>query len=299
MNRRNQLITALTMLLAFSMSSAGASIPDKKDSKTDPSYAKGLFREEAHPGFKYWLELNREGRVQRVSSQFPFKTNDKIRLHLTSSIDGYAYILLKSGSRGEKAVLFPDEKSGEDNRIFRGREYVLPADGFLTFDENPGKERLSLVLSKKPIDAVAFLDDTKEPITLIASAKDGSKDLIPTKIYVSYGVPHVNPIRDDKPVAETIKKEETTKTMIPTKHAVASADAPAASAGKSAPKKSKKTRTTTASRHKVAGKHSRTSPAIVEDTRTSSAPADEDEGVTTIVHKDAENLKVDVVLEHR
>ncbi|MFK9658423.1 DUF4384 domain-containing protein, partial [Escherichia coli] len=78
------------------------------------------------------------------------------------NIDGYAYIVLRSGSQGEKAQLFPDAEAKEDNQIKRGREIVLPQDGTLKFDANPGKEKLTLLISRKPIDTDAYMSDKKE-----------------------------------------------------------------------------------------------------------------------------------------
>ena len=109
--------------------------------------AKGLFfqqlekpHESLNTGLRYWIEMRRNGTTQRVSNKFQFKSGDSIRFHIRSNIDGYAYILLSSGSRGEREVLFPDEKAGEKNRVGAGHDYVLPQDGSLTFDENPGRK---------------------------------------------------------------------------------------------------------------------------------------------------------------
>lgn len=198
MSLRKYFSTALTLLVAASIQ--GASAEDYSD-------AKGMFFEQLekaekniNTGLQYWIELNRNGKVIRVSNKHQFMTNDKIRFHVTPNIDGFAYILLKSGSRGERAVLFPDAKQNEENRVKRGKEMVIPNDGYLTFDENPGTENLVLLLSRQPLDATAYLEETQETVMLAANM-DGSKDLIPTKIYVSYGVPHVNPIK--KPAEST------------------------------------------------------------------------------------------------
>src|SRR5581483_6148762 len=128
----------------------------------------------------------RDGKTQRVSNKFAFKSGDQIKFHVTSNIDGYAYILLKSGSRGESSVLFPDSSTTDNNRVQRGKDYVLPESDFLTFDENPGTEKLSLLLSRTPIDAQAYLSNPADAPTLIASAMTGSKDLIPQRVLVHY-----------------------------------------------------------------------------------------------------------------
>ncbi len=155
--------------------------------------AKGLFlaqlespEKSLNTGLQYWIELHRDGKTQRVSNKFAFKSGDQIKFHVTSNIDGYAYILLKSGSRGESSVLFPDASTTDNNRVQRGKDYVLPESDFLTFDENPGTEKLSLLLSRTPIDAQAYLSNPADAPTLIASAMTGSKDLIPQRVLVHY-----------------------------------------------------------------------------------------------------------------
>lgn len=157
--------------------------------------AKGLFLEQLdnpaqklNTGIQYWIELKREGQFLKVNNKYPFRSGDRIRFHVKANIDGYAYVLLTSGSRGEQSVLFPEPH--EDNKIVRGKDYALPSDGFLIFDEHPGVEKVSLVVSRLPMDATAYLRERNEQErTLVASAAPGSKDLIPSKILLSYTPP--------------------------------------------------------------------------------------------------------------
>lgn len=159
--------------------------------------AKGLFRDQMeqpdknlNTGLQYWIELHRSGKMSKVSNKYKFQNGDKIKFHVKSNINGYAYILLKSGSRGEQSVLFPDDSAGDENKVERGKDYILPEVGFLAFDENPGNEKVTLLLSRTPINAQAYLDQPSEAPTLIASAMTGSKDLIPQKVLVAYGNPN-------------------------------------------------------------------------------------------------------------
>jgi len=162
--------------------------------------AKGLFFEQLtkptqsiNLGLTYWIERVRKGKTDRVSNKTPFFSGDQIKFHVKSNIDGYAYILLKSGSRGEQSVLFPDEKSKEDNHIERGRDYELPADGLITFDKHPGTEQLTLLLSRQKLDASAYLAKPHEKATYIASSSVGSKDFVPVHVAVAFGAePDVN-----------------------------------------------------------------------------------------------------------
>lgn len=165
--------------------------------------AKGLYfeqleqpKQQLNTGLRYYIELVRDGKMQKVNNKVAFRSGDKIRFHVQSNIDGYAYILLKSGSKGDRSVLFPAPYRSEDNRVKRGHDYALPTQGMLAFDANPGLEKLSLLLSRTPLDATAYLN--QEETTLIACADigdgnplGGSKDLIPSKIIVAYTPPVV------------------------------------------------------------------------------------------------------------
>jgi hypothetical protein len=162
--------------------------------------AKGLYFDQLsqpkvnmNTGVQYWIELHRGSQVTRVNNKTAFRSGDRIAFHVRPNIDGYAYIILKSGSRGEHSVLFPDKKSQEENRVEAGHEFVLPSDGMLAFDKNPGTEKLSVVLSRTPIDAQAYLEGpTPNAAQLVASADvSGSKDLVPTQILVSYNAPGI------------------------------------------------------------------------------------------------------------
>ncbi len=154
--------------------------------------AKGLFYEQLeHPtaqmntGVQYWIELLRDGVTTEANNKSQFQSGDKIRFHVKPNIDGFAYILLKSGSRGEQAQLFPIASRKENNQINRGEEIILPSDGVLTFDSNPGTEKLSLIISRKKIDTEAYMSKDSSP-PRIAMSSSGSKDLIPNQVLVSY-----------------------------------------------------------------------------------------------------------------
>jgi hypothetical protein len=275
--------------------------------------AKGLFfqqlekpTENINTGLRYWIEMKRNGVTQRVSNKTQFRSGDSIRFHVRSNIDGYAYILLSNGSRGEHEVLFPDEKAGEKNRVGAGRDYVLPQDGALTFDENPGLEKLTLLLSRTPIDAQAYLAKPagEKELTLIASASDGAKDLVPARIYVAYSAPHSDgppPIllaaankhsqenKQDK--SEKTDKTDKTDKVVKTPKKVA----------KTEPKHTAPATTDTASATKTPS-----APAKHPITKNATAVAynaphnaRDDEGTTTVVSEKASGvLHVDVDLEH-
>ncbi len=239
--------------------------------------AKGLYFEQLqkpehtlNTGLRYWIELKRKDKTTQVSNKESFYSGDRIRFHVRPNIDGYAYILLRSGSRGEQNVLFPDTRTGEDNQVVHGRDYELPADGFLTFDQNPGTEKLTLLLSRKPIDAQAFLSKPNADPTMIASSDSGSKDLIPAKVLVVYAPPAE---RSGVPSQTSSPPKELVAESVPVQH-------------KSAPVKSKKPRIASAT----------------HEHGTPSAPREHpnEQGVVTVVKTDPKGvLFVDIALNHQ
>jgi len=155
--------------------------------------AKDLFyRQEASPtavlnnGVQYWIELNRAGQVSKVSNKFAFKSGDRIRIHVKSNIEAFAYIILKEGSSGEQSVLFPDERFHDINKFKASVDYPVPQEGYLAFDRTPGTEKLILLLSRQALDANKYLlDKTREHVT-IAAVTSGAKDLIPGSVVMAY-----------------------------------------------------------------------------------------------------------------
>lgn len=179
---------------------------------------KGLFFEQLdkpsqslNTGLRYWIELKHGTKITHVTNKHLFRSGDQIRFHVRPNIDGYAYILLKSGSRGERCVLFPDTKRSEDNHVEHGTDYTLPLDGYLTFDQNPGTETVSLLLARKQIDGEAYLKQPPEQPTVIASSQAGSKDLVPAKVLVVYSDPAT---RSNSESSGKQSAEHTTKQLV-------------------------------------------------------------------------------------
>jgi len=255
--------------------------------------AKGLYFDQLsqpkmnmNTGVQYWIELHRGSQVLRANNKTAFHSGDRIAFHLRPNIDGYAYIVLKSGSKGEQAVLFPDAKTQEENKVEAGKEFVLPSNGMLAFDKNPGTEKLSVVLSRTPIDAQAYLGEpSANSAQLVASADvTGSKDLVPTQVLVSYNAPGISSSSQrtashDSTVAAS-KSAKTGNTPSNASSAVSS------------------TTTATTTAHKPHGTKPGVHPtgtlASVDKSHASDA------SVVTVVYKDPSGvLAVDVSLMHR
>ncbi len=217
-SRKKRIVSLLIALAVAGLGTTAAMADGSGDG------AKGLFFEQLdspykslNTGVQYYIELHRDGHLSKVTNKFGFRNGDKIRFHVKSNVDGFAYILLKSGSRGEQSVLFPDQGSGDDNKVRRGEDYVIPSSGFLTFDDNPGTEKVSLLLSRTPIDAKAYLSGPKDSPTLIASAMTGAKDLIPQRVLVHYSEPAPTKIASLPPPEKRPEKVETKPQRKPTR----------------------------------------------------------------------------------
>jgi hypothetical protein len=117
--------------------------------------AKDLFYQQledgtpSNTGMSYWIELRRGKSMKKVDSRYAFKSGDRIKIHLTSNVDGHAHVVLLQGTTGSKAVLFPVKGKDASNFIRKGRDMALPSTSFLVFDAKPGKEKLRIAISRK------------------------------------------------------------------------------------------------------------------------------------------------------
>jgi hypothetical protein len=96
------------------------------------------------------LKRSPEGRYDEVDTDTVFRSGDKIRVSVESNDSGYLYIV-QQGSSKTWNLLFPNEDTENgSNHVQRNREYDLPGGGRFTFDEQPGNERMFIVLSRRP-----------------------------------------------------------------------------------------------------------------------------------------------------
>ena len=101
-------------------------------------------------GLKYTILKLEGANMVPVAPDAVFHTNDKIQFSIESNGPGYLYIVSR-GSSGEWQPMFPSEKiDGGDNHIEGFHDYVFPAGYRYSFDEQPGAERLFLILSRDP-----------------------------------------------------------------------------------------------------------------------------------------------------
>jgi Domain of unknown function (DUF4384) len=142
--RTKRLISILCSVVIAATAFAGPateSHPAKRASSRD-LYVDGS------PGTKVSIELNRNGNVSRVSPDTTFHSGDKVRFHFGVNFDGYVAVL-NEGSSGRHNLLFPF--AGANNAVHPTSDYVVPRNGWIVFDENPGREKVVFILSANPI----------------------------------------------------------------------------------------------------------------------------------------------------
>jgi len=96
------------------------------------------------------LKKTDDEQVVEVDAAGVFRAGDRIRVSVEVNDTAHLYIVNR-GSSGAWKVLFPSaEIEGGNNRVEAGRRYEIPAGYVFTFDEQPGVEKLFLVLSRQP-----------------------------------------------------------------------------------------------------------------------------------------------------
>ena len=121
-------------------------------------------------GLRYSLLLrDADGRYEEASPTAVFHSGDHIRLSVMANQPGYLYVI-EQGSTGNWSPIFPAAGSSQEvNRVEQGRVYQIPnGNGAFQFDQNPGQEKLFVVLSRNPIPD---LDSTIQGLKQPAAAK--------------------------------------------------------------------------------------------------------------------------------
>jgi acylglycerol lipase len=157
-----------------------------------------------HAGLSYWIEMSRGGKIFRCNNKTEFRSGDQIRFHVIPASDGYAYLVMVAGTSGKSVVLFPSPESGQDNYLKKGRDYAVPGGRWLQFDETPGIEKLSLLVSKQPMDVSPELFKKPLMTCYVSAERDGAKDIVPTRMKLSWDDPKPVALPDDFAAGEQI-----------------------------------------------------------------------------------------------
>jgi hypothetical protein len=94
------------------------------------------------------LERNRGGAVEQLPPDFVCDNGDLVRFRFKLSFDGYLYVANLATS-GKYSQLFPSSQA-TNNRVEKGREYVLPAGdtGWFRLDAPAGYEMVYWLVSR-------------------------------------------------------------------------------------------------------------------------------------------------------
>lgn len=148
-----KLLFGITMLLLF------GSLSDSLVAQT--ARARDLFIEKEQnaskgkSGVKFRILLKRGNQPERyVADNEPFYSGDKIKLAFDLNFSGHI-ALLNLGSSGKISLLFP--YTGTSSAVTAGStESLIPGNtnDWIKFDNQPGIEKIAVVFSTNPIEAV-------------------------------------------------------------------------------------------------------------------------------------------------
>ena len=107
-----------------------------------------------------------------------FRSGDKLKISLESNDTAHLYMVAR-GSSGTWSVLFPNpEVARGSNIVAPGRTYEMPSGGRIVFDEQPGTEKMFIVLSRRP---EPNLEELIYSLSSTAQPPAGEKEQAPAK----------------------------------------------------------------------------------------------------------------------
>lgn len=106
------------------------------------------------------------GLAVRVDPSRVFRTGDRVRALLETNADGYLYIF-NTTDGGKPVMIYPNPELDEGGNYIQSHvPFEIPASvadqerlRWLTFDKNPGAERLFFVFTREPLPSVPTEDD--------------------------------------------------------------------------------------------------------------------------------------------
>ncbi len=147
------LCIALLLLAAPQATATAATTPARITAAVHPSVAPPS----ASPALEIVVEKKLpDNKVEMMTPTHVFQTGDVIRLRLVSQFDGFLY-MMDQGSSGQFSTVFPSVAAGNDNRIVRGKTYLVPAtqDGWFQITGPPGFDVFYFLVSPNPLTTPA------------------------------------------------------------------------------------------------------------------------------------------------
>lgn len=160
---------------SYTPSSADYTAVDKSESNALP---------DSYAGVQYWVDLQEpNGTTRRVTTSHVFHSGDGIKLQIKSKTAGYLYVFNQDAS-GTTTPLYPIKGQPSDliqPNVIR----TIPSRGAIRFDNVPGTEKVTIALSKYPVNQLVPDSSPKgvtasynnEPYNDCASSGAGSKGM--------------------------------------------------------------------------------------------------------------------------
>lgn len=125
------------------------------ENQTAPKLTEALY---APLGLRYSLLHSSDGTAfNEVDPDTVFRSGDKLKVTVQSNDPAHLYVISR-GSSGNWNVKFPSaEVGGGDNKIAAMQSVEIPPGGRYYFDENPGEEKLFIILSRKAVENLESL----------------------------------------------------------------------------------------------------------------------------------------------
>ncbi|HZI49206.1 MAG TPA: DUF4384 domain-containing protein, partial [Pyrinomonadaceae bacterium] len=119
---------------------------------------------------RYWIDLDpaaEGGQRTQVAGLVPIASGERFKFHFTFGEDGYLYVVGPGEKNQPTAFLTtkPSPRTGlKTNKVSKGVEFGFPQDDqdnvhSLELDTKPGTDTFTIIFSKVPLEAPAFLSE--------------------------------------------------------------------------------------------------------------------------------------------
>ncbi len=152
-----KLLLVISLVSLFGGWSVGAQTQEQSKKNVYYDYGKPPARtrpnqqRRGRPGAMIKLELKRNDRVSYVPASTTFYAEDRVRLHIRINRDAYLTIL-NQGTTGDLQLIYPKTQADAERKVTKTMDFTVPTTpgNWLRFDENPGVERMIIILSAQP-----------------------------------------------------------------------------------------------------------------------------------------------------
>jgi hypothetical protein len=134
---------------AGGLSVSQATLDDRSESQANRAKVLAAAYTPSPLGLRYSIRKKVGNEVIELSPDSTFHSGDRIQLGVQINSSGYLYIIQR-GSSGQWTPMFPSAAiQNVDNRVESGRTYVIPPKGNFYFNDQPGEEKLFIIVSRQ------------------------------------------------------------------------------------------------------------------------------------------------------